>query len=45
MKTHDNRINYIELLKKWDDMFDYKRYELLEKFHYEFYKTGMKNRG
>ena len=40
MKTDDNRIKYIELLMKYDDISDYKKYELPEKFHYEFYRPG-----
>ena len=40
MKTYDNRIKYYELLMKYDDVTDYKRYELPEGFHYEFYKPG-----
>ena len=40
MKAYDNRIKYIELLMKYDDISDYKKYELPEGFHYEFYKPG-----
>ena len=40
MKTYDNRIKYIELLMKYDDISIYKNYELPEGFHYEFYKPG-----
>jgi len=40
MKTYDNRIKYFELLMKYDDITNYKKYELPEGFHYEFYKPG-----
>ena len=40
MKTYDNRIKYIELLMKYDDISDYKKYELPDGFHFEFYKSG-----
>lgn len=40
MKTYDNRIKYFELLMKYDDIHNYKKYELPEGFHYEFYKPG-----
>ena len=40
MRTYDNRIKYIELLMKYDDISDYKNYDLPEGFHYEFYKPG-----
>lgn len=40
MKTYDNRIKYIELLMKYDNISDYKKYELPEGFHYEFFKPG-----
>ena len=40
MKTYDNRIKYVELLMKYDDLSNFKKYELPEEFHYEFYKPG-----
>lgn len=40
MRTYDNRIKYSELLMKYDDIREYKKYELPEGFHYEFYKPG-----
>jgi len=40
MKTYDNRIKYYELLMKYDDISEYKKYELPVGFHYEFYKPG-----
>jgi len=40
MKTYDNRIKYYELLMKYDDISEYKKYELPNQFHYEFYKPG-----
>ena len=40
MRTYDNRIKYFELLMKYDDIHNYKKYELPEGFHYEFYKPG-----
>ena len=40
MKTIDNTIKYYELLMKYDDSSNYKRYELPEGFHYEFFKPG-----
>ena len=40
MKPYDNKIKYIELLMKYDDIHNYKKYELPEGFHYEFYKPG-----
>ena len=40
MKTIDNTIKYYELLMKYDDLSTYKKYELPEGFHYEFYKPG-----
>ena len=40
MKTMDNTIKYYELLMKYDDTDEFKRYELPEGFHYEFYKPG-----
>ena len=40
MKSLDNKIKYVELLMKYEDIKNYKRYELPEGFHYEFYKPG-----
>ena len=40
MKTLDNTIKYYELLMKYDDTSEFKKYELPEGFHYEFYKPG-----
>ena len=40
MKNLDNTIKYYELLMKYDDISDFKNYELPEGFHYEFYKPG-----
>ena len=40
MKTLDNTIKYYELLMKYDDLSNYKNYELPEGFHYEFFKHG-----
>jgi len=40
MRTYDNRIKYFELLMKYDDIHNYKKYELPEGFRYEFYKPG-----
>lgn len=40
MKTYDNRIKYYELLMKYDDITEYKKYELPSGFHYEFFKPG-----
>lgn len=40
MKTIDNRIKYYELLMKYDNISNYKKYELPEGYHYEFYKPG-----
>ena len=40
MRTYDNRIKYFELLMKYDDISDYKKYRLPEGFHYDFYKPG-----
>lgn len=40
MRPYDNRIKYFELLMKYDDISNYKKYELPKGFHYEFYKTG-----
>ena len=40
MKTMDNTIKYYELLMKYDDTDEFKRYELPEGFHYEFFKSG-----
>ena len=40
MKTLDNTIKYYELLMKYDDTSNYKKYELPEGFHYDFYKPG-----
>lgn len=39
MRTYDNRIKYFELLMKYDDISDYKKYELPKGYHYEFYKS------
>lgn len=36
----DNTIKYNELLMKYDDISDYKKYELPEGFHYEMFKDG-----
>ena len=40
MKNIDNTIKYYELLMKYDDTSVFKKYELPEGFHYEFYKLG-----
>ena len=40
MKVYDNKLKYVELLMKYDDLSNYKKYELPEGFHYEFYKPG-----
>ena len=40
MKTYDNTIKYYELLMYYNDTSTYKKYELPEEFHYEFYKPG-----
>lgn len=40
MKTFDNTIKYYELLIKYDDTSSYKKYELPEGYHWEFYKQG-----
>ena len=40
MKNLDNTIKYYELLMKYDDTSKFKKYELPEGFHYEFYKPG-----
>lgn len=40
MKTIDNTIKYYELLMKYDDLSNYKRYELPDGFHYKFFKPG-----
>ncbi len=40
MKSLDNTIKYYELLMKYDDLSSFKRYELPEGFHYEFFKPG-----
>lgn len=40
MKSLDNTIKYYELLMKYDDLSIFKRYELPEGFHYEFFKPG-----
>lgn len=40
MKSLDNTIKYYELLMKYDDLSSFKRYELPEGFHYEFFKSG-----
>ena len=40
MKTLDNTIRYYELFMKYDDLSNYKNYELPEGFHYEFFKPG-----
>lgn len=40
MKSLDNTIKYYELLMKYDDLSNFKKYELPEGFHYEFFKPG-----
>ena len=40
MKSLDNTIKYYELLMKYDDLSNFKKYELPEDFHYEFFKPG-----
>ncbi len=40
MKTMDNTIKYYELLMKYDNTDEFKRYQLPEGFHYEFFKPG-----
>ena len=40
MKAMDNTIKYYELLMKYDDISDYKKYELPSGFHYEMFKDG-----
>ena len=40
MKSTDNKIKYYELLMKYDDTSNYKKYKLPDGFHYEFYKPG-----
>ena len=40
MKIMDNTIKYYELLMKYDDISDYKKYELPSGFHYEMFKDG-----
>ena len=40
MRAYDNRIKYYELLMKYDNIEQYKKYELPKGFHYEFYKLG-----
>ena len=34
MRPYDNRIKYFELLMKYDDISNYKKYELPKGFHY-----------
>lgn len=36
----DNTIKYFELLMKYDDTSKYKKYELPDGFHFEFYRDG-----
>ena len=36
----DNTIKYYELLMKYDETSEFKKYELPDGFHYEFYKPG-----
>lgn len=40
MKSLDNTIKYYELLMKYDELSNFKKYELPEGFHYEFFKPG-----
>lgn len=40
MKVMDNTIKYFELLMKYDDTSKYKKYELPDGFHFEFYRDG-----
>ena len=40
MKILDNTIKYYELLMHYEDTSIFKKYELPEGFHYEFYKPG-----
>ena len=40
MKSLDNTIKYYELLMRYDDTSKFKKYELPDGFHYEFYKPG-----
>ena len=40
LRTIEITINYHELLMKYDDTSVYKKYDLPEGFHYEFYKPG-----
>lgn len=40
MKPLDNTIKYYELLMKYNDTSVFKKYELPNGFHYEFYKPG-----
>lgn len=40
MKSLDNTIKYYELLMKYDDLSNFKKYELPEGFYYEFFKPG-----
>ncbi len=40
MKPTDNKIKYYELLMKYDDTSTFKKYELPDGFHFEFYKIG-----
>ena len=40
MKSIDNKIKYYELLMKYDDISNVKRYDLPSGFHFEFYKPG-----
>ncbi len=38
MESVDNKIKYYELLMKYEDTSNYKKYELPEGYHFEFYK-------
>lgn len=40
MKPIDDKIKYYELLMKYDDTSNFKKYELPDGFHFEFYKPG-----
>jgi len=40
MKPIDNKIKYYELLMKYDDTSNYKKYPLPDNYHFEYYQEG-----
>ena len=40
MKSIDNKIKYYELVMNYDNTCNYKKYQLPQEFHFEFFKPG-----